>query len=88
LWWWGQEARLSELGVLWDRRLVRWNNLNQWWDSEREILTFFGPDQHGEDMRFEVVVPEQLRDAVMSIVQDRIEKNALPSGGSFNRART
>jgi hypothetical protein len=83
LWWWGHEARLSEIGVRWDRRLFNWSNLNHCWDSEREILTFSGPDQHGENLRFDVIVPEQLHDAVRSIVEDHIEKNTLRSGSSL-----
>jgi hypothetical protein len=82
-WWWGHEARLSEIGVRWDRRLFNWSNLNHCWDSEREILTFSGPDQHGENLRFDVIVPEQLHDAVRSIVEDHIEKNTLRSGSSL-----
>ena len=53
VWWWGQEARLSEAGVLWDRRLLRWSQVNPSWDSEREILTFIGPDQNGINLEFD-----------------------------------
>ena len=79
LWWWGHEARLSEAGVLWDRRLLRWSQINPSWDSEREILTFVGPDQYGINLEFAVIVPEAVRDTVKSIVDDRVQKIVVPA---------
>jgi hypothetical protein len=79
---WGHKARLSEVGVLWDRRLLRWSQVNPSWDSEREILTFIGPDQHGINLEFEVIVPESVRDSVASIVDGHIRIKTVPNNVS------
>jgi hypothetical protein len=86
LWWWSDHARLSEAGILWDRRLVGWTHASCSWDSEREVLTFFGHDQHGADLRCDVGVSLALHETVEAILKERLpEKSGVAAAAKSSK---
>jgi hypothetical protein len=72
LWWWGRDIRLCEAGVLWDRRIIPWDELHERWDPDRDTLTLSGLDLHQVRLVCAVLVPEQRREAVLALLQEKI----------------
>ena len=72
LWWWGRDIRLCEAGVLWDRRIIPWSEVHERWDPDRDTLTLSGLDQHRRRLVCAVLVPEQRREAVLALLQEKI----------------
>ena len=73
IWWWGRDIRLSEAGLLWDRRLIRWPDVHEQWDPDRDALTLYGLDQRGVELRCDAVVPEKQRTAVESLLREKLQ---------------
>jgi hypothetical protein len=90
LWWWGRDIRLCEAGVLWDRRIISWPEVHERWDPDRDTLTLFGLDQHKNRLVCAVLVPEQRREAVLALLQEKIpllqEKIARLKRNEFDSA--
>jgi hypothetical protein len=72
LWWWGRDIRLCEEGVLWDRRIIAWPEVHERWDPDRDTLTLSGNDQCKRRLVCAVLVPDQRRDAVLALLQQKI----------------
>ena len=72
LWWWGRDIRLCEVGVLWDRRIIAWSEVYERWDPDHDTLTLSGFDQHKRRLVCAVLVPEQRREAVLGLLQEKI----------------
>jgi hypothetical protein len=72
LWWWGRDIRLCEAGVLWDRRIIPWSEVHERWDPDRDTLTLSGLDLHQVRLVCAVLVPEQRREAVLALLQEKI----------------
>ena len=72
LWWWGRDIRLCEVGVLWDRRTIAWSEVYERWDPDRDTLTLSGLDQHKNRLVCAVLIPEQRREAVLALLQEKI----------------
>jgi hypothetical protein len=76
VWWWSDHARFSEAGILWDQRLIRWMHARCSWDSEQEILTLSGHDQHDAELRCEVGVSLALHETVEDVLRERLPENS------------
>lgn len=71
LWWWGRDIRLSAAGVLWDKRFIRWSEVHERWDPDRDALTLHGPDQHGVELVCDVVISEKQRGEVEALLREK-----------------
>jgi hypothetical protein len=80
LWWWPQNIRLCENGLLWDRRFIRWADARERWDPDYDAVTVYGPNQDGGEVRFDMIVPERQRGAVEAFLEEKMrEKRNLNS---------
>ena len=82
LWWWSNDIRLSEEGVLWDMRLIRWRDVREQWHPDHDVLMLCGRDQDNVELRCEVIVPQEQREAVDAVLNEKLGTNArLPRDG-------
>jgi hypothetical protein len=68
--WWRRSVRFGELGVLWDRRVLRWDHIVEHrWEPEREaVLELKGIDQKNVDMLLKIPVPIQQSAVITRLV--------------------
>jgi hypothetical protein len=72
LWWWSRDIRLSSAGVVWDRRMIQWCDVQARWDPDHDALGLFGLDQHNVMLQCDVVVPDEQREAVEALVREKV----------------
>ena len=75
VWWWSRDIRLAEAGVLWDRRLMRWSNVRERWDPDRDVLRLQGLDQRNLELSCDVVVPDEEREKVAALLAEKLGAN-------------
>ncbi len=71
VWWWGRDVRLTDAGVLWDKRMIRWSEIHERWDPDRDAVTLSGPDQYGIELKCDVVVPEKQRIEIEALLTEK-----------------
>jgi len=75
--WWRNNIRFGERGILWDRRVMLWDHLVQyeWKTYAWNLLELRGIDQHNLDMVLRVAVPGELTEPVQRILDEKHKPN-------------
>lgn len=77
--WWNRAVQLRENGALYGLRLLRWDHVTNFrWESE--LLHLEGVDQRHNDVRFTGVVPADIREAVETVLVERLNRTAKVPG--------
>jgi hypothetical protein len=77
IWWRGDDICLADAGVRWDKRFIRWPDVQECWDPDRDAVTLTGPDQHGFNLKCEAIVSAQHRAGVEAFLAEKLRGGGL-----------
>jgi hypothetical protein len=86
--WWRTNVRFGELGILWDRRVMLWDHVVycDYCDFARSRLQINGIDQNNIDLGLEVVVPQESREVLDTILKSKfVAKPAVDIKNPMNQ---